>query len=66
MLGSGEECTGLIDFGDTVHSQVINNLAIALAYVMIASPEVELALIVKSYHAEFPLEDKELEGTYFS
>jgi len=64
--------TGLIDFGDMVFSQVINELAIACAYALMsddaegngtnkAEPLERLTTIVAGYHEVNPLTDVELE-----
>jgi Ser/Thr protein kinase RdoA (MazF antagonist) len=57
---------GLIDFGDLVHSAIVCDLAIALAYAMLAKPQpVEVAeTIVRAYDLRFPLESAELEALY--
>lgn len=57
---------GLIDFGDLVHSAVVCDLAIALAYAMLAKPRpVEVAgTIVRAYHERFPLDASELDALY--
>lgn len=56
----------VIDYGDSVHTQIVNDLAIACAYaVMGHNDPLEAALpIVKGYHATFPLEPIELEHLY--
>lgn len=56
----------VIDFGDAIHTQIINDVAIACAYAIMNHNDVlEAALpIVKGYHATFPLEEKELEHLY--
>jgi len=55
-----------IDYGDAMHTQIINDLSIACAYaVMGHNDALEAAIpIVKGYHAQFPLEEKELEHLY--
>jgi len=54
---------GVIDFGDVVYTNTINELAIAIAYGVMHKPDPlsAAALIVKGYHAKFPLLEKELE-----
>lgn len=58
--------TAIIDYGDAVHTQSINDLAIAVAYAVMHKPDaLEAALnVVKGYHQEFPLEDAELKMLY--
>ncbi|WOH39274.1 aminotransferase class III-fold pyridoxal phosphate-dependent enzyme [Thalassotalea fonticola] len=55
--------TGLIDFGDMVHSHVVNELAIASAYALMdqQQPLTALKTIVAAYHHERALKDVELE-----
>ncbi len=57
-----------IDYGDAVHTQIINDLAIACAYAIMGhNAPLEAALpIVKGYHAMFPLEERELEHLYIA
>ncbi|NKI25466.1 aminotransferase class III-fold pyridoxal phosphate-dependent enzyme [Arenibacter sp. 6A1] len=57
-----------IDFGDAVHTQIINDLAIACAYtIMHHNDPLEAALpIVQGYHQEFPLEEGELAHLYMA
>ena len=58
--------SGIIDFGDTLHTQVINDVAITCTYAMMEHPDpLGAALpIVKGYHKAFPLEDDELQHLY--
>lgn len=55
-----------IDYGDAVHTQIINDLAVACAYaIMNHNDPLEAALpIVAGYHATFPLEENELIHLY--
>lgn len=57
---------GLIDFGDMVHSQLVNELAISCAYALMdqAQPLNVLKTIVAAYHQQRPLTDLELEVLY--
>jgi Ser/Thr protein kinase RdoA (MazF antagonist) len=57
---------GLIDFGDLVHSAVVCDLAIALAYAMLDKPRpVEVAgTIVRAYQERLPLNGCELDALY--
>ena len=57
---------GIIDFGDAIHTQIINDVAIACAYAMMHFKDpLEAALpIVKGYHESFPLQEKELIHLY--
>lgn len=58
--------TGLIDFGDLVYSAIVCDLAIALAYAMLAKarPMEAAVTIVRAYHDQFPLIAAELEALY--
>ncbi len=58
--------SGLIDFGDLVYSQTINNLAICLAYVMLDKVDpIEAAVhVVRGYASHFPLTPDELEHLF--
>jgi Ser/Thr protein kinase RdoA (MazF antagonist) len=60
------QVVGLIDFGDLVYSAVVCDLAIALAYAMLAKPQpvVAAAAVVRAYHAHLPLERPELDALY--
>lgn len=55
--------TGIIDFGDALYTQTINELAIALAYACMdkADPLAAACHVIQAYHAVFPLEEKEVE-----
>ncbi|CAL2076765.1 Peptidase M23 [Tenacibaculum dicentrarchi] len=55
-----------IDYGDAIYTQVINDVAIACAYAIMNHNEpLESALhIVKGYHQNFPLQEKELAHLY--
>lgn len=60
------EVLSLIDFGDAIHTQLVNDLAICCAYAIMDFPDpLEAALpIVKGYHTAFPLVEEELEYLY--
>ena len=57
---------GVIDFGDIVHSAVVCDLAIAVAYAMLDKPRPleAAAIIVRTYHEQFPLTAAELDALY--
>lgn len=67
ILVKDSKIAGLIDFGDTVYTALINNLAIACAYAMLHldDPIEKAAWIVKGYHHAFPLEEKEIHLLYY-
>ncbi len=54
--------TGVIDFGDAIYTQTINELAIACAYAGMNRPDPISAIcsVVKGYHEVFQLEEKEI------
>ncbi len=56
----------VIDYGDSVHTQIVNDLAVACAYGAMGhnDPLETILPIVKGYHATFPLEELELEHLY--
>lgn len=58
----------IIDYGDAIHTQIINDVAIACAYaIMDVNDPLDAALpIVSGYHSKFPLKEKELEHLYSS
>lgn len=55
-----------IDYGDAVHTQIINDLAVACAYaIMNHNDPLDAALpIVQGYHGTFPLQENELMHLY--
>lgn len=57
---------GLIDTGDVVYSATINELAIALAYVMMnkPSPMPVANRVVAAYHKRFPLLPEEVDSLF--
>jgi Ser/Thr protein kinase RdoA (MazF antagonist) len=57
---------GLIDFGDIVHSALVCELAIALAYAMQrqARPLEAASSVVRSYHARFALTAAEIDALF--
>ncbi len=57
------QISGIIDFGDMVFSQVVNDLAITCAYALMNhdGPIAVLTHIVKSYHQIRPLTNDEIE-----
>ena len=61
------EVESIIDYGDSVYTQIINDLAIAIAYAVMNKPDpLNAALpIVEGYHSQFPLLEKELEFLYY-
>jgi 4-aminobutyrate aminotransferase-like enzyme/Ser/Thr protein kinase RdoA (MazF antagonist) len=56
------EVSGVIDFGDTLYTETINELAIASAYASMYVPDPLQACVqvVRAYHAVFPLQEEEI------
>ncbi len=65
-LNAPKKIAGLIDFGDMVYSQLVNELAIACAYALMHSTEIlkTLKAIVGGYHQIKPLTEQEIEVLY--
>lgn len=65
-IGSRAVINGIIDFGDAIYTQTINDLAIAIAYGIMdkADPLEAAAAMVKGFHAGFPLLPEEIELLY--
>jgi 4-aminobutyrate aminotransferase-like enzyme/Ser/Thr protein kinase RdoA (MazF antagonist) len=59
--------SGLIDFGDMVHSALINNVAVGCTYVMLGRPDPlsDAVALVRGYHARYPLDAEELHLLYY-
>lgn len=59
---SGSRVTGIIDFGDLMTSAQVNELAIAMAYVMLgeSDPLAAASSLLAGYQSEFPLEEREV------
>ncbi len=57
---------GIIDFGDAVLTQTINDLAITLAYAIMDQPDPLFAcdLLIKAYHQQFAFNENELQCLY--
>ncbi len=64
---SQQTVTGIIDFGDMVHSHTVNDVAIAMAYVALSSPEDPLAAaaaLLSGYHQTHPLTEPEISALF--
>src|SRR5262245_31506883 len=59
----GRRVTGLIDFGDAIHSATVGELAVACAYAVLNQPApIEVAgRIAAAYHRVYPLQSDELD-----
>jgi 4-aminobutyrate aminotransferase-like enzyme/Ser/Thr protein kinase RdoA (MazF antagonist) len=62
----GGQVKAIIDYGDAVYSQIINDLSVTLAYACMDFEQPLLAAlpIVKGYNDAFQLEDEELKMLY--
>ncbi|TCC97780.1 aminotransferase class III-fold pyridoxal phosphate-dependent enzyme [Pedobacter hiemivivus] len=67
VLVKDGQVSGIIDFGDMVESQLINNIAIACTYVMFKKqdPLSAAQTLLKSYHRIYPLTETELSVLYY-
>lgn len=67
VLVNEDEIAGLIDFGDMVHSQLINNLAVACTYAMLntTNPLHTASLVVQGYHEKYALTQQEVDILYW-
>ncbi|MDG4669533.1 aminotransferase class III-fold pyridoxal phosphate-dependent enzyme [Shinella sp. 838] len=61
-----DRISGLIDFGDALHAPVIAEVAIAAAYAGLdhGDPIGAAAAIVSGFHAEYPLQEEEVDLLY--
>ncbi len=59
--------TGVIDFGDMVHTYTINNLAISLSDLLVQCDDLigSSCMVVNAYHSVRPLHDAELAVLYY-
>ena len=67
VLTQKGKVSGIIDFGDMCYSWLINELAVALPYVL-AEKEDPLGvagIVIGAYHREFPLKREEIEILYY-
>jgi len=67
VLTKNGEVSSIIDFGDLAHSPLINELAIAITYACYdkENPLEWASIILKSYHKELPLHEKEIGILYY-
>ena len=56
----------VIDYGDAIYTQTINDLAVTLAYAIMDKPDpLSAALpLISGYHRQFPLKEEELSMLY--
>jgi ethanolamine-phosphate phospho-lyase len=67
VLTSNNQISGVIDFGDMCHSHLINEVAIACAYLAWDqdNPLDQICAFIKGYHSKNPLEIKEVDLLYY-
>lgn len=68
IIVKDEKIEGIIDFGDITYAPLIYEVAIALAYIMIANKEnpfAKAAEFLKSYHEIIPLRKDEISLLYY-
>lgn len=68
ILVEGDLVTGFIDFGDLTYSPLIYEVAIALAYIILAEPEQpfeKAAHVLKGFHQQVPLTREEVQLLYY-
>ncbi len=67
VLTKDGHLSGIIDFGDMCHSWLINELVVAITYVMMDKEEpLKVAEnVIKAYHEILPLEEREVEVIYY-
>jgi len=67
LLAGDSRITGIIDFGDMVFSQTINELAIAVTYACMDKDDpIDTAVeIVRGYHSRLALEEREIKLLYY-
>ncbi len=67
VLVKNDQISGIIDFGDLAHSQLINEIAIAITYACYDKehPLEWVPIILKSYHDVIPLKAQEIGVLYY-
>ena len=67
VLTDGNRITGIIDFGDICYSPLVNEIAIALSYIMFEKEEPVQAAkqVIKGYQSIYPLTEDELKLIYY-
>ncbi|TMQ19176.1 MAG: aminotransferase class III-fold pyridoxal phosphate-dependent enzyme [Deltaproteobacteria bacterium] len=66
LFDRGQHITGIIDFGDMVHSITVAELAIAIAYAVLDAPDPLSVMwqIVHGHHSLHPLTELEMRAVY--
>ena len=62
----GVQVSGVVDFGDMVHGHAVNDVAIAVAYMMLGAddPLAALVEVVRGYVAVAPLTEPEMDALF--
>jgi len=60
------EVNSIIDFGDAIHTQLINDVAVCCTYAVMGCPNPLEAVnhVLKGYHKIYPIQEEELEHLY--
>lgn len=67
VLTDGNKISGVIDFGDMCYSPLVNELAVALTYIMFEKEEPIKAAqnVIRGYQSKYPLSEDELKLLYY-
>jgi len=67
ILTDGNKITGVIDFGDITYAPLVNEIAIALAYIMLGkeNPFETANHVIRGYQTLYPLNEEELKLLYY-
>lgn len=67
VLTKDGRVSGIIDFGDMCHSWIINEVAVAITYVMMGkkNPLEAASQVIEGYQEVFPIEEIELSILYY-
>lgn len=67
VLVRNDRMSGLIDFGDMVHTALVNNVAVACTYAMLHKndPLAAAVQVVKGYHDHYTLKEEEIDLLYY-
>lgn len=67
VLCTNHTISGIIDFGDTVYSTRVSEIAVALSYIMVneKDPIKKGCTFLRSYHEVYPIEVDELKLLYY-
>ncbi|MEM6319039.1 MAG: aminotransferase class III-fold pyridoxal phosphate-dependent enzyme, partial [Bacteroidota bacterium] len=66
LVGTNSRVSGLIDFGDIVYTETINEVAIAAAYAMMGKtdPIVVACQVLRGFHTVHPITEKECQALF--